>query len=77
MQDNTLKTELKGDGYSKEEQYFYELDRKLKKNLKEEQVITPKDPLVSPKEDAPTKDKRLKERAIQRWETDGGLIAKK
>ena len=66
MRENTLKNKLKSDGYSNEEQYFYDLNLKLKKKY-----------AVLPKEDSLTKDKRLKERAIQRWETDGGSVANK
>ena len=60
MKEETFKNELKKDGYSKEEQYFYELNQKLTHH-----------PLLF----AP-KDSRFKERAIERWETDGGLIKK-
>ena len=61
MRENILKNELKSAGYSKEEQYFYDLNLRLKKNH-----------VLLPKEDSLTKDNRLKECAIQRWETDGG-----
>jgi hypothetical protein len=59
VEENTLRTEMKKDGYSKEEQYFYELNLKLTKSQKRESF---------------TKDDDRKGRAIQRWETDGGLV---
>ena len=68
MKSDTLKNELKYDGYSKEEQYFYELNLKLKKKLHEEEKKT---------DLKPTADMRVRERAIERWETDGGSVKKK
>ena len=71
MKPDTLKNELKYDGYSKEEQYFYELNLKLKNELNDEKNKSELKPKVE------TKVIRLQERAIERWETDGGKVAKK
>lgn len=76
MKENTLKNELNSDGYSKEEQYFYELNLKLKNNVSREQKSILKNPVTAQKEVSWIQENRIKERALQRWETDGGLIRK-
>lgn len=74
MKENTLKNELTRDGYSKEEQYFYELNLKLRNKISKEQKSIVKKPVATQREETLIRENRIKERAIQRWETDGGLI---
>ena len=68
MKTINLRNELKNEGYSKEEQYFYELNHRLKNELKTEE---------RQEEDLVKKDERFKEKALQRWESEGGSIKNK
>ena len=68
MKTINLRNELKNEGYSKEEQYFYELNLSLKNELKTEE---------RQEEDLVKKDERFKEKALQRWESEGGSIKNK
>jgi len=47
MKELTLKEDLKKDGYSQEEKYFYEINEKLKRAFKQKQVKCGDDQNVS------------------------------
>ena len=61
----TLTDELKNNGYSQEERYFNDLHFKNISKLVEKQKET------SLEQAANT---RMRESAIERWETDGGFV---
>lgn len=65
MKEETFRIELKVDGYSKEEQYFSALNFKLRKLIEMDRALT----LTTN-----ATHERLLERAIERWETDGGSM---